>query len=72
MFLQPYPTFVLSSIVCIEKKYNFPQLFRNGTGDEATMHAGCPVLIGSKWIANQWFRERGQEHARKCDLEHDL
>ena len=36
------------------------------------MHAGCPVLIGSKWIANQWFRERGQEHARKCDLEYDL
>ena len=48
-----------------------PQLFRNGTGDEATMHAGCPVLIGSKWIANQWFHERGQENVRKCDLLQD-
>ena len=48
-----------------------PQLFRNGSVDDATMHAGCPVLIGSKWIANQWFHERGQENVRKCDLEHD-
>jgi prolyl 4-hydroxylase len=47
-------------------------LFKNGEGDESTMHAGCPVLIGSKWIANQWFRERGQEFSRPCDLERDL
>ena len=45
---------------------------KNGGYDDLVKHGGCPVLIGSKWIANQWFRERGQEHARKCDLEYDL
>lgn len=24
-------------------------LHRNGQGDEDTLHAGCPVLIGDKW-----------------------
>ncbi|XP_042142857.1 prolyl 4-hydroxylase subunit alpha-1 [Ixodes scapularis] len=24
-------------------------------GDPLTLHAGCPVLYGSKWIANKWF-----------------
>lgn len=24
-------------------------LHANGTGDARTKHAGCPVLIGSKW-----------------------
>ncbi|KAG0426941.1 hypothetical protein HPB47_025967 [Ixodes persulcatus] len=28
----------------------------NGEGDKLTTHAGCPVLYGSKWIANKWFR----------------
>ncbi|KAG0416752.1 hypothetical protein HPB47_006158 [Ixodes persulcatus] len=27
----------------------------NGEGERLTMHAGCPVLYGSKWIANKWF-----------------
>uniref|UniRef100_A0A147BV12 procollagen-proline 4-dioxygenase n=1 Tax=Ixodes ricinus TaxID=34613 RepID=A0A147BV12_IXORI len=27
----------------------------SGEGDRLTMHAGCPVLYGSKWIANKWF-----------------
>ncbi|XP_040073674.1 prolyl 4-hydroxylase subunit alpha-1-like [Ixodes scapularis] len=28
----------------------------SGEGDKLTQHAGCPVLYGSKWIANKWFR----------------
>ena len=24
-------------------------LHRNGGGDENTLHAGCPVLVGDKW-----------------------
>ncbi len=47
-------------------------LFKNGDGDDATLHAGCPVLVGSKWIANQWFRERGQEWTRQCELDKEL
>ncbi|XP_030629265.1 prolyl 4-hydroxylase subunit alpha-1-like [Chanos chanos] len=43
-------------------------LLRNGQRDNNTRHAGCPVLIGSKWIANKWIRERGQEFRRRCSL----
>ncbi|XP_029457962.1 prolyl 4-hydroxylase subunit alpha-3 [Rhinatrema bivittatum] len=41
-------------------------LHRNGEGDEATLHAGCPVLIGDKWVANKWIHEYGQEFRRQC------
>ncbi|XP_075448870.1 prolyl 4-hydroxylase subunit alpha-3 isoform X3 [Ascaphus truei] len=41
-------------------------LHRNGEGDEDTLHAGCPVLIGNKWVANKWIHEHGQEFARPC------
>lgn len=37
-------------------------LFRNtrpeGTPDDATLHAGCPVTEGEKWLATLWIRER--------------
>lgn len=29
---------------------------RNGQGDLLTIHAGCPVVGGTKWIANLWIR----------------
>ncbi|XP_058041768.1 prolyl 4-hydroxylase subunit alpha-3 isoform X2 [Ahaetulla prasina] len=41
-------------------------LRKNGEGDEATLHAGCPVLAGDKWVANKWFHEHGQEFHRRC------
>uniref|UniRef100_A0A8C6XFL8 Fe2OG dioxygenase domain-containing protein n=1 Tax=Naja naja TaxID=35670 RepID=A0A8C6XFL8_NAJNA len=41
-------------------------LRKNGQGDEATLHAGCPVLAGDKWVANKWFHEHGQEFHRRC------
>ncbi|MED6244803.1 Prolyl 4-hydroxylase subunit alpha-3 [Ataeniobius toweri] len=43
-------------------------LHRNGQGDEDTLHAGCPVLIGDKWVANKWIHEYGQEFQRRCSL----
>ena len=43
-------------------------LHRNGEGDMLTKHAACPVLIGSKWVSNKWFHERGQEFRRPCGL----
>nr|XP_025042732.1 prolyl 4-hydroxylase subunit alpha-3 isoform X1 [Pelodiscus sinensis] len=41
-------------------------LHRNGAGDEDTLHAGCPVLGGDKWVANKWIHEHGQEFRRPC------
>ncbi|KAM8975350.1 prolyl 4-hydroxylase subunit alpha-3 [Pelodytes ibericus] len=43
-------------------------LHSNGEGNEDTLHAGCPVLIGSKWVANKWIHEYGQEFNRPCTL----
>ncbi|XP_052786506.1 prolyl 4-hydroxylase subunit alpha-1-like [Mya arenaria] len=39
---------------------------RAGVHDHWTEHAGCPVLIGSKWISNKWIRETGQVLKRTC------
>jgi len=47
-------------------------LMPDGEGDERTRHAGCPVLSGSKWVANKWFHERGQEFMRPCGLSPDI
>ena len=47
-------------------------LYRSGKPDPFTIHSGCPVLIGSKIIANQWYREKGQEHVRPCALNSEL
>ncbi|XP_077350362.1 prolyl 4-hydroxylase subunit alpha-3 isoform X2 [Festucalex cinctus] len=43
-------------------------LHRNGSGDVDTLHAGCPVLIGDKWVANKWIHEFGQEFRHGCSL----
>ncbi|XP_021694375.1 prolyl 4-hydroxylase subunit alpha-1 isoform X1 [Aedes aegypti] len=42
-------------------------LHSSGELDYSTLHGACPVLIGEKWVANKWIRERGQEFRRKCD-----
>ncbi|KAG8522894.1 Prolyl 4-hydroxylase subunit alpha-3 [Galemys pyrenaicus] len=41
-------------------------LRRSGEGDDDTLHAGCPVLVGDKWVANKWIHEYGQEFRRPC------
>uniref|UniRef100_A0A023EW59 procollagen-proline 4-dioxygenase n=1 Tax=Aedes albopictus TaxID=7160 RepID=A0A023EW59_AEDAL len=46
-------------------------LHSSGNLDYSTLHGACPVLIGEKWVANKWIRERGQEFRRKCDP-HDM
>lgn len=43
-------------------------LHPSGEGDELTRHAACPVLTGSKWVANKWIHERNQEFRRPCEL----
>ncbi|XP_067841484.1 prolyl 4-hydroxylase subunit alpha-3 isoform X2 [Heptranchias perlo] len=46
-------------------------LHKNGRGNADTLHAGCPVLVGDKWVANKWIREHGQEFQRKCGADPD-
>lgn len=43
-------------------------LYKNGEGIIETVHGACPVLMGEKWVANFWIRQRGQLTARKCSL----
>ncbi len=43
-------------------------LHRDGQPDLLTRHAGCPVLMGDKWVSNKWIRERGNEFRRPCAL----
>ncbi|KAL1400210.1 hypothetical protein pipiens_007630 [Culex pipiens pipiens] len=40
----------------------------NGNVDERMLHAGCPTLIGSKWVANIWIHEYHQEFVLPCKL----
>uniref|UniRef100_A0A1A9WN35 procollagen-proline 4-dioxygenase n=1 Tax=Glossina brevipalpis TaxID=37001 RepID=A0A1A9WN35_9MUSC len=46
-------------------------LHRSLHGDYRTKHGACPVLKGSKWIANVWTHERRQEFIRPCALHQD-
>ena len=41
---------------------------RHGEGELQTLHAGCPIISGTKWIANFWIRERPQTFKRPCSL----
>ncbi|XP_023143935.1 prolyl 4-hydroxylase subunit alpha-3 [Amphiprion ocellaris] len=57
------------SVPVVEKAAIFWwNLHRNGEGNIDTLHAGCPVLIGDKWVANKWIHEFGQEFLRRCSL----
>ncbi|XP_051172619.1 prolyl 4-hydroxylase subunit alpha-1-like [Leptopilina boulardi] len=40
----------------------------NGEGDFLTVHAGCPVISGSKWVANKWLHQLGQEFRVPCTI----
>ncbi|KAI8508773.1 Prolyl 4-hydroxylase subunit alpha-3 [Branchiostoma belcheri] len=46
----------------------FRDMKRSGEFEPSSMHAGCPVLIGSKWIANKWILDCGNEFRRPCGL----
>ncbi|XP_074535932.1 prolyl 4-hydroxylase subunit alpha-3 isoform X2 [Halichoeres trimaculatus] len=57
------------SVPVVEKAAVFWwNLHKNGQGNEDTLHAGCPVLIGDKWVANKWIHEHGQEFQHRCSL----
>ncbi|KAL5282838.1 hypothetical protein ACFFRR_005725 [Megaselia abdita] len=42
-----------------------------GDVDFRTKHAGCPVVLGNKWIANAWLRSGDQAFRRPCGLKND-
>ena len=37
-------------------------LHTNGISDQLTIHGGCPVLVGSKWITNKWVESEYDQH----------
>ncbi|XP_075246539.1 prolyl 4-hydroxylase subunit alpha-1-like isoform X2 [Convolutriloba macropyga] len=39
---------------------------RDGHVIKDTLHAACPVIVGIKWVANQWIRMHGQEFVYQC------
>ena len=41
-------------------------LLSNGMLDVRTVHGGCPVLVGSKWITNKWIRWKHQQLKMPC------
>ncbi|XP_075524917.1 prolyl 4-hydroxylase subunit alpha-2-like [Dermacentor variabilis] len=38
----------------------------DGEGEQLTKHGGCPVLYGSKWIANKWFHSNSNMFRLPC------
>ncbi|KAH8232377.1 hypothetical protein KR032_004994, partial [Drosophila birchii] len=38
----------------------------DGEPNKQTLHAACPVIVGSKWVCNKWIRERSQLFRRPC------
>ena len=41
-------------------------LVSNGLTDQMTVHGGCPVIVGSKWITNKWIRWKAQGFKFPC------
>lgn len=36
----------------------FWSLKPNGEFDERSLHGGCPVVSGTKWVATKWIRDK--------------
>lgn len=43
--------------------YNFTP---DGLPDPRTLHGGCPVIIGDKWVANKWIHEISTAMTKSC------
>ncbi|CAH1794815.1 unnamed protein product [Owenia fusiformis] len=41
---------------------------RSGEVDRRLVHAACPVILGHKWVATKWIREKNQFKSRPCGL----
>lgn len=49
----------------------WPNMRKNRDLDWRLEHMGCPVLMGSKWIATIWPREEGNTFLHPCGLNKD-
>ncbi|KAL8608410.1 hypothetical protein ACOMHN_002643 [Nucella lapillus] len=38
----------------------------DGLPDRRSLHGGCPVIIGQKWVANKWIHEIGTAMTKSC------
>ncbi|CAG5114579.1 unnamed protein product [Candidula unifasciata] len=43
----------------------------SGELDYTTQHAGCPVVVGHKWVSNKWMWNYGNTFTRRCGLTPD-
>lgn len=43
-------------------------LYSDFSADHRTLHAGCPVLLGDKWVVNKWYSNEGQMVAYPCKM----
>ncbi|CAG7786992.1 unnamed protein product [Allacma fusca] len=46
-------------------------MMSDGKPDLLSLHGGCPVLYGNKWVANKWIRSNAQMFTRPCSLDRD-
>jgi len=44
-------------------------MYSDGRTDYFSVHGGCPVLLGSKWIANKWVQYYDNFYTSPCQLE---
>ncbi|EDW71990.2 uncharacterized protein Dwil_GK10713 [Drosophila willistoni] len=50
----------------------FRNLDNNISPDPSTLHAGCPVLFGSKWAATKWIYSAEQMFRKPCLPQNEL
>jgi prolyl 4-hydroxylase len=53
-----FPEFNLKIHPGYGKAVKFMNLDSDGVPNPKTLHAGCPVIRGEKWLATFWFRQR--------------
>nr|XP_017020907.1 prolyl 4-hydroxylase subunit alpha-1-like isoform X2 [Drosophila kikkawai] len=41
---------------------------KKGYQNTQTLHAGCPVIVGSKWVMSKWIDDLGQELRAPCKV----
>ena len=64
-----FPLLELRNSVFAGDALFWKNLYTDGLTDYHTIHGGCPVLIGSKWITNKWIKYYDNFNTHPCKLE---